>query len=195
MFNPLPSSARILSLAVAALLLAGGCVKVTEDRGGKPVTKVKDASTVGVDGRQMPDVVMVPATPGPSAPLFSETIDPCAARLHDIGGLLLKYYIAHKRLPDRLQDVAPLADRGQQADFTCPFSGKPYVYLPQTIVAGGPQQVLAFAPSPGKDGRYRVIVLRPATGSSIAADVVTYTPEQIKPYLQAAAAKPGPGGS
>ena len=32
---------------------------------------------------------MVPAAPGPSAPLFSEAIDPCAARLHDIEGLMI----------------------------------------------------------------------------------------------------------
>ena len=186
-----------LTPLVAVILIAAGCVKVTETPEGRRV-KVKDSSTPIVDGQPAPDVVMVPTAPGPSAPLFSEAIDPCAARLHDIEGLLLKYYVAHRRLPDRLEDVAPLADPGQKIDFTCPHSGQPYGYIPQQIVAGGPQQVLAFAPTPGPDGRYRVIILRPATGSSIPAlpDVVTYSPEQIRPYLQAAAApRPLPGGS
>jgi hypothetical protein len=201
MFNPFtPSSARTASLVlVAAFLATVGCVKVEDGGRGRPVTKVKDANNATMDGKPAPDVVMVPATPGPSAPLFSEAIDPCAARLHDIEGLLLKYYIAHRRLPDRLEDVAPLAEPGQKIDFTCPFSGRPYVYIPQQLIVGGQQQVLAFAPAPGRDGRYRVIILRPATGSSIPAlpDVVTYSPDQIKPYLQAATAapKPAPGGS
>ena len=119
--------------------------------------------------------------------MFSEVIDPCAAKLQDIEGAILNYYVVKHTFPARLEDTAPFFDPGKQADFNCPLCKKPYVYLPPggTAVAG---QVLAFAPVPDKDGKYRAIKMRPAAGNVMNSlpDVVTMTPEEMKPYLSRA---------
>jgi hypothetical protein len=169
------------------MLAACGCVKVQQtDKRGAPVTKVQDASS-GVGEKSEPNVVMVPPSPGPTGDIFYETMDPCAARLHDLEGLLLKYYVAYRKLPDRLEDVTPMAGPGQRVNFNCPLCDKPYVYIPAGGV-GVAGQVLAYAPVPAKDGKFRAIKLRAASGTALGAlpDVVALTPEEMKPYLNRA---------
>jgi hypothetical protein len=179
-----------MTLLVFAVASITGCVKVTDSGRSKPTVKVKDSGNAGPN-RESPDVVIVPPAPPPTEPIFSERIDPCASKLHDIEGLLLKHYVAYRRLPNQLADLVPLVDSSQQADFNCPLCGKQYIYVSPggAPVAG---QVLAYAPVPAKDGRYRVILLRPAAGSSMGSlpDVTSFSPDQMKPYLSRAAAQP-----
>jgi hypothetical protein len=169
------------------MLAACGCVKVQQTDKGTPVTRVQDSSTGGA-GKSVPDVVFVEPG-GTTGDPFYDQLDPCAARLHDLEGLLLKYYITYRKFPDRLEDVTPMADTGQKVDFACPLCAKPYIYRPPGGV-GVAGQVLAYAPVPSKDGKYRAIKLRTASGSSLGAlpDVVTMTPDEIKPYLSRAGA-------
>lgn len=186
------SALQISGLAAAILfsqVLLTGCVKVKKDDAGTPVTRVEDASTNGNRGQQQ-DVVIVPPAPAPSQPLFYEVIDPCAAKLQDIEGLLLKYYISYHHLPSRLEELAPMADSGQQVDFNCPLCNRTYIYLtPGGIATAG--QIVAYAPVPAKDGKYRAIKMRPAAGTAMGSlpDVVSLTPEEMKPYLQRSAPK------
>lgn len=71
----------------------------------------------------------------PSVALDPSLDDPCAARLHDISGQLLRYYAAYGLLPARLEDLRPFATPGQPLNLTCPVSGKPYIYSPEGLQA------------------------------------------------------------
>jgi len=176
------AAVRVALLAAGLMLLPGCWVKANQPgSNSQPMTKVQDAST---GQKSQPDLVVVPPSPGPTQPIFSEVIDPCASKLQDIEGALLSYYIAKRTFPARLEEAAPFVDPGKKADFLCPLCNKPYVYLPPggTAAAG---QVLAFAPVPDKDGKYRVIKMRPAAGNVMGSlpDVVTMSPDEMKPYL------------
>lgn len=48
--------------------------------------------------------------------------DACAERLHDVAGVLLRYYLTHHRLPEKPEEL------GADVPLVCPVSGKPYVY-------------------------------------------------------------------
>ena len=79
----------------------------------------------------------------PSAAM-SVKMDPCADRLHDLCGMLLLYYAAHKELPERLTDLdkagAPLA-----VPLACPRSGKPYAYNREGLqVNGRPGRLIVY---------------------------------------------------
>lgn len=69
-----------------------------------------------------------PARPvRPVAPVATvPELDNCADRLHDIAGMLLEYYVAHRDLPERLEDMNE--GRVEPMEFVCPRSNKPYVY-------------------------------------------------------------------
>jgi hypothetical protein len=58
--------------------------------------------------------------------------DPCAMRLHDIGGALLFYSGHFNRMPQKLDDLRFLPGF-EHLESTCPTSGKPYIYKPDGI--------------------------------------------------------------
>ncbi len=83
----------------------------------------------------------VPVKPEPKTTLDA-TLDPCAARLHDIAGSLLLYYAAHKSLPP---DLSAVKQAGGKAcpPLECPISGKPYIYNPMGVeIPGLPGRVV-----------------------------------------------------
>jgi hypothetical protein len=120
--------------ATLLLLLAGGCTTTRQP--------VRPAQEIYVDAA--PDEAPPPPRPKvktntPGAPAVSPLVfDPCADRLHDeIAGLLLQYFALHKHLPPTLDELASIASAGEELDFTCPVSHKPYVYVPQGLVGVG----------------------------------------------------------
>ena len=114
------------------------------------------------------------AQPYPAKLTFSE---PCASRLHDICGLLLLYMDRNIQLPGSLDDLRALP--GAQAlagDFTCPVSGKPYVYNPTGV--SGPNismRAVIYDPEPTHGAFRRAIVVHEAKpGAAFRADVVSW---------------------
>jgi len=107
--------------------------------------------------------------------------DPCAIRLHDIGGALLQYYALNKRLPDRLEDAAALADPGQPLQLTCPASGKPYGYAPAGLMMEGRRKrIIVFDPTPAHDGLRWCVFMADQTRPGAAQSVeVLPVPEGV----------------
>src|SRR5215203_6178012 len=99
-------AARLMLLAAgaAAAGFTGGCApKAPRADAPRPVRQVRTSQdTRGADtsARQRPASRADAATALPAE-------DACAARLHDLSGLLLLYFVTNKHLPERLEDLAP----------------------------------------------------------------------------------------
>jgi len=117
-------------------------------------------------------VVPLPTDHAPSA---EEAVadDPSAARLQDILGAMLGYYVAHRnRLPDTLADIKPYADVGTTLNFTSPYSGQPYVYSPAGLL-GGDKKLIVWDPVPNKQGmRWCIIIPHMDPTKPIQTEVV-----------------------
>lgn len=98
--------------------------------------------------------------------------DPCAIRLHDIGGAILQYFALNKRLPDRLEDATTFADTDQPLQFTCPTSGKTYGYAPRGLVLEGrKKRIIVFDQMAAHEGQRWCVFMaddpRPGAAQSI----------------------------
>src|SRR5688572_29761473 len=78
---------------IAPLLLASFCltgcwvpVKENETSSGKPITRTQTG------GRQQGEPGRIEIPPGRTGPSMLDAIDPCGARLQEVGGALLLYY-------------------------------------------------------------------------------------------------------
>lgn len=112
---------------------------------------------------------------GPAVPAR----DACAMRLHDISGLLLHYFVVNSRLPDRLEDLAPLADAGMKFEPTCPVSDRPFVYAPGGLPGTGTDRLLlVYEAVSAHDGKRWAILASPAQGSQPLATWVVLLNEQ-----------------
>ncbi len=114
-------------------------------------------------------------------------VDPCSARLHDIGGAILMYYALHRQMPPRLQDVATLGDIDAPLEFTCPVSGQPYIYNPRGLaIPGTDKRLIVYDALPAHDGQRRGLLMPPiAPGQAVSTDVQSF-PEQLFRTFQAA---------
>jgi hypothetical protein len=167
--TPLLHGSIVRRTAVAAVsvafLTAAGCVQVPNENPRKaPVITKRTGESTARAGRPAdappaePDVIEIPNVP--SQPNALDALAPCDAKLDNLGGLLLLYYASKKTLPPRLDDLAPLAQPGLLADFTCPFANRPYVYTRQNLnpsISG--LKLIAYAPAPGKDGLRRALMM------------------------------------
>lgn len=89
------------------------------------------------------------ALPQPSA------LDPCPEQLHEICGALLRFYLASKRLPFDLEEMASPGEAHAPAAMTCPVSRKFYVYNRSGLsLPGQPGLVILYDPEPSH-GAYR----------------------------------------
>jgi hypothetical protein len=90
--------------------------------------------------------------PPPAAttrPAASATLDPCADRMHDLCGALLRYYMAHRDLPAALED---LAEVDQSIALECPTTRRPYEYVREGLgVRGEAARLIIFEPIPCRD--------------------------------------------
>jgi len=104
--------------------------------------------------------------PGMTSPDQLLKTDPCASRLQDIGGTLLLYYAVNKHMPEKLEDIKPLADLGQDLQFTCPLSGKPYAFTPAGLAAvGKDKRIVVYDSEPSHNGkRWCVFMPTPRPG-------------------------------
>ncbi len=171
----------LLSCA-SLLLLAVGCKQTTVS--DRPPRAVRTANS---------DQLLPPPPGVTGSSSVVDMKDPCAARLHDVEGLLLQYYMINKRLPGTLDELKPLATIGQPTDFTCPNSKKPFVYLPQSPQMLSVDRVVVYAPEASADGKFRAIVMGiPRGNQAVAAAVVILTEPELQGQLAGA---PAPAGS
>lgn len=194
-----PTRARRTAVVLVALAsLTTGCVKQT--------TKLDPLTNKPLVGEpRYVDVNEDKKAAGPIIPegtsVRENAVDaaaPCDARLHEVSGLLLMYYALHKGLPPKLEDLAPLADPGQEASFTCPYASKPYVYVRQSLSLPTRQrQLVVYAPVAGRNGLRRAIVMSGPGGPQQApsADVVQLTDERFQAYLKVTPPQTPPGNA
>lgn len=113
--------------------------------------------------------------------------DPCAMRLHDICGPLLMYYAARRELPARLEDLSRVPGFGNVRDFTCPASGRPYIYNRIGLIEPKlKSRVILYDAAPSHANmRWGVSVIEPAGDAPLITKVIA-VPESI--FAQGAAA-------
>ena len=122
---------------------------------------------------QIPDPLPVSVPAGKaSGPLNAS--DPCAQRLHDLCGPLLFYYALNRRMPERLEDLRDIGGPDPDIEFTCPASGKTYVYDAQGLPRRGQPGVLVlYDAEPSHSGmRWAVAVEEPKPGQPLIPHVV-----------------------
>ena len=142
-------------VAVLALLLlpAAGCGK-KGSKGAKPSDRRQAPAASRSGGKAA----------GGAAKASRETAatDPCAGRLHELCGLLLRYYVDHDRLPERLDDLTGVAaDFGLDVPPACAVSGETYVYEPEGLPYSvqPPRRMILYDPAPSHGGmRWAVVV-------------------------------------
>jgi hypothetical protein len=159
------------SSAVLLLMLITGCQPTTPGQ-----TTVSGAA--------------VAPLPTGRPPTANEAVgdDPCAARLHDITGALLGFYIANNnRLPDKLEQIKPYADFGTELNFTCPASGLPYTYSPAGLMAAGQnKRIIVWDPTPAHNGiRWCILMPHMAPNTAIVPEVVPIPEKAFTAYVPA----------
>lgn len=106
--------------------------------------------------------------------------DPCGNRVHELAGVMLLYYAVHHQLPATLEELRSVADADQDLHFTCPVSGKPYIYEPAGLVSGGNEERLVlFDPEPTHKGARWGVVAAPPHGLRPATASATLLPEAM----------------
>lgn len=131
-----------------------------------------------------------PASPSPAAapteaaspgdPDVLATIEPCATRLHDVAGVMLLYYALHKRLPAELDELHAIADLDQALDFTCPASGRPYVYTPAGLrFPGKDERLVLYDVEAAHDGARWGVLAAPPKGERPAAMWAVRLPDEV----------------
>jgi hypothetical protein len=176
--------AAAVVLAAGLGLLPAGCVTETKKEPRGPVTvRTTGGPRPTTGGQQAPP----PARGGVgSTGKPNELTDPCATRLHDLSGLLLTYYAVNKHLPDRLDELAPLADVDVPFETTCPASGRPYVYAPAGLQpsAGSDRSLVLYDAVPAHGGlRWGIFVAPPRNGQPPATWVILMSEEVFRGYV------------
>lgn len=129
-----------------------------------------------------------PAPPPKNSPPAGErpnvNQDPCALRLHDLGGLLLAYYALHRQLPQRLDELAGLADLDVEFHGECPVSGQLYVYTPQGLWGNGQERGLfVYDTMPVHEGlRWGILISPPRGGQPPATFVMLLSDEAFRSF-------------
>jgi hypothetical protein len=177
--------ARFILVAggAGAVALAGGCTSAKAPAAAPRQVRVSSGgSAVGrPSGTAKPR--RAPRSDAAAAALPAE--DECAARLHDISGLLLLYFVANKHLPEKLEDLAPLADPGTDFQTTCPVSGRPYVYVPGGLPGSGSGRVLiVYDAVPAHNGiRWGIAASPPQGDQPLATWVMPFSEERFRRHM------------
>src|SRR5579884_2363002 len=166
---PQAVSASGVLLVVLMGAAIGGCVqeKKTIGPGGQPIVR-------------QTNVTQVPQG-NPNANFVGDPIgiDPCAARLQAIEGQLIAYYSLYKRMPERLDELKEFASFEQVPSYTCPVTGRPYVYNPAGLEASGQTYRLYVYDEVPHNGKRNVIVIRPPVpGQPLLSDVASLSDAQ-----------------
>jgi hypothetical protein len=125
------------------------------------------------------------AVGSPSAQTLSPT-DPCASRLHEMCGGFLFYYVAHHRLPDRLEDLRQAEPDLATTPFVCPVSNLPYIYEPAgRILAGYDGRFIVFDAAPTHLGmRWAISIIEPMAGGPLVTKVIAVPEDKFAQTVQ-----------
>jgi hypothetical protein len=98
--------------------------------------------------------------------------DRCPAQLHEIAGALFEYYVDHRKLPDKFDELSHYTDT--PLTFVCPESHQPYVYVPAGLrKPGGTKRIIVHDPVRHADGtRWCIVISDGKPGAAQAAEVV-----------------------
>ena len=98
--------------------------------------------------------------------------DVCAARLHDVEGAMLLYYVKNKKMPETLDDLK----EGYGADLalSCARTGESFRYFGGGLAAPDKKQrIVAWDPTPMGARKFRwCLVVSPSKPGSIVTDVI-----------------------
>jgi hypothetical protein len=149
--------------------------------------------TKGAPPPRLPPTVRqesIPQDLGGQRTTVEETVadSPCAERLHTIGGLLLEYYVVHKELPRRLEDLRPLAGIGEDFGTECPNTKAPYLYVPTGLhLDGKKMQIVVADAEPSHGGkRWCLLMSEKGTRGQLSVDVLLITEPIFRTYLPVA---------
>ena len=122
-------------------------------------------------------------TPARDIPGSGSVTDPCADRLHELAGSLLRYYSLHGTLPQDLRDLHRMAGQGILPRPVCPVSGEPYIYRKDGVVLEGQAgQLVLYDAVPAHAGmRWGVVITTAKEGGTMAAHVLLFADEPIQP--------------
>jgi hypothetical protein len=106
--------------------------------------------------------------------------------MHDISGLLLMYYALNHHMPERLEELAPLAEADAELRPACPVSGQQYVYVPDGIGAPGTdQRLILYEPTAAHNGLRWVVVAAPSQGGDAPSTrVIPFSEARFRRYVR-----------
>jgi hypothetical protein len=132
-----------------------------------------------------PPNVTKPAHVEKLTPEEQAVVDPCAIQLQDISGAMLLYYRDHGDLPEKLEELRSAALPGTELKFTCPASGKPYVYVRTGLQSAGRNKRIVLHDAEGShDGNYWVVLMAPPKpGQAPFLETVLMPPNLFRTYL------------
>ncbi len=109
----------------------------------------------------------------------SAITDSCDARLQDLAGALLAYYLDHNELPPNLK-VLKLPSGDSASALTCPVSHQPYIYDPQGLPApDGKSRLVIYDAVPAHGSfRWAVAIAERQGGQPLVANVIA-VPEAV----------------
>ena len=185
-------SRTVTLIALALTTALAGCV-TTRVPADEPAARGVAVRTDGPAARSQSVQAGVEgvAPAGPSAPARAPSpdvlgsLEPCATRLQDVAGVMLLYYALHKQLPTELEQLREVADFDQGLEFTCPASGRPYVYEPAGLrYPGKDERLVLYDAEPTHDGiRWGVLAAPPKGKRPAAMWAVPLTREVFDAYL------------
>jgi hypothetical protein len=142
------STIYAIGLALLVVVAVAGCTTTTT------TTTPSARAPVDTPTKQ-------PAKSGKAAANWNT--DPCATRLHDIGGAILLYYTLNHRLPARLDELLTVPDAESDLQFVCPVSNTPYVYTPNGMLMPETRsRILLYDPAPVHNGvRWALTIVEP----------------------------------
>ena len=143
--------AALATLSVACVFASAGC-------GGAPKRASSGTTT--------------------SASASASNTDPCAMRLHDICGPLLLYYATNRALPAKLEQLSDVSGFAHVKEFTCPVSGKPYVYNAAGLPAPDrSMRLIIYDAAPADDGLRWAVSVPAAPGEGPLVVKVVAVPQ------------------
>jgi len=107
--------------------------------------------------------------------------DPCANRLHDLAGSLLRHLALHGDLPDDLRDINEQPDTGASYPLVCPVSGEPYAYKKGGVkIAGHAGRLVLYDSTPAHAGmRWGIAIKAPDQAGPMTAHVLLFNEKQM----------------
>ena len=179
---------------VLCILLVGlstsGCVTTTTTSAPTvPSSPITSASTKDINQIEAADTGVDNGGGGRISADDAVAGDASAARLHDIEGTLLMYYALYHRMPQRLEELKPLADADTDLQLVAP-SGRPYLYVPDGLVAAGTsKRIIVADPAPSLRTASRQCILAPplpmSPRASLSMEVLAVPEAAFKRYVPA----------